>query len=122
MLSSTFWTEPHFTGVVLILGALLFLGGASLYTPIKDEKGSFIFGLPPESGCASSSLTRVCGCGPRSSSSAGSWRRFWAGHAHYAVVGRRGSSVLTPGSDLIAFAFGAVLWVISLLIGNLLLL
>jgi hypothetical protein len=39
MLSSPFWTEPHFTGVVLILGALLFLGGASLYTPIKDEIG-----------------------------------------------------------------------------------
>ena len=47
MLSSSFGTEPHFTGVVLILGALLFLGGASLYTPIKDEIGSFIFGLPP---------------------------------------------------------------------------
>ncbi len=47
MLSSIFWTEPRFTGVVLILGSLLFGGGGGLYWPIKDEKGSFIFGLPP---------------------------------------------------------------------------
>jgi hypothetical protein len=40
LLSSTFWTASHFTGVVLILGALLFGIGGGLYTPIKDEKGS----------------------------------------------------------------------------------
>ncbi len=39
MLSSTFWTEPHFTGITLILGCLLF-GGGYLYWLIKDEKGS----------------------------------------------------------------------------------
>jgi len=42
MPSSTFWTAPRFTGVVLILGCLLFGGSGWLYWPIKDEKGSFI--------------------------------------------------------------------------------
>ena len=42
-LSSTFWNEQHFTGIVLILGSLLFLAGAGMYWPIKDEIGSFVF-------------------------------------------------------------------------------
>jgi len=44
---NSLWIAPRFTGVVLIVGCLLFGIGGSLYTPIKDEKGSFIFGLPP---------------------------------------------------------------------------
>jgi hypothetical protein len=39
MLSRTFWTVHHFTGITLILGAPPF-GSAYLYWPIKDEKGS----------------------------------------------------------------------------------
>ena len=40
MLSSILWTAHYFTGVVLIPGALLFLCGAGLYLPIKDESGT----------------------------------------------------------------------------------
>ena len=45
MVSSTFWTEYHFTGLALILGGLLFLVGA--FMPLRDKKGAFIYGLPP---------------------------------------------------------------------------
>ena len=113
MLSSTFWTTPRFTSVVLILGTLLFGSGAGLYLPIKDEKGSFIFGPPPRE-----------------------WLRLVFDHPGL----RQGSTILLISGvvvtilglamftsllgdagdrnflqlGLIAFAFGAVLWVISL--------
>ena len=35
MLSNIVWTEHRFTGIVLILGSLLFGGGGWLYWPIK---------------------------------------------------------------------------------------
>jgi len=44
--SSTFWTEHHFAGLALILGALLFLRGAGLYTAVRDTKGNLIEPLP----------------------------------------------------------------------------
>ncbi len=48
MLSSTFWTGHRFTGLVLILGALLFLVGAGLYggMTLREKKGTMIFWLP----------------------------------------------------------------------------
>jgi hypothetical protein len=45
MVSSTFWTEYHFTGLALILGGLMFSVGA--FMPLRDKKGAFIYGLPP---------------------------------------------------------------------------
>ncbi len=112
-MKSTFWTEPHFTGLALILGALLFLCGAGLYTAIRDTKGNLIFGLPPRE-----------------------WLRVVFDHPHLwrwatllfmcgVVVTILGLALLTTllldAGDrafsplaLIAFAFGAVLWVIHL--------
>ncbi len=113
MLSSTFWTEPHFTGITLILGTLLFSVGGGLYTPIKDEQGSFIFGLPPRE------WLRLVFAHPRL------WR--WATILFISgvVVTVLGLAMLTSllrdtgdrafsQLGLIAFLFGAVLWVISL--------
>jgi hypothetical protein len=45
MVSSTLWTEYHFTGLALILGGLLFSVGA--FMPLRDKKGALIYGLPP---------------------------------------------------------------------------
>jgi hypothetical protein len=45
MMKSTFWTQRRFTGITLIIGCLLFLAGASM--PLVDKKGNFIYGLPP---------------------------------------------------------------------------
>jgi hypothetical protein len=113
MLNSAFWTEPRFTGVVLILGCLLFGGGGWLYWPIKDEKGAFIFGLPPRG------WLRLVFAHPRL------WRWGTILFISGVVVTILGlamfTSLLRDAGDrtfsqlgLIAFAFGAVLWVISL--------
>ncbi len=45
MLHRTFWTERRFTGLTLLLGALLFLAGA--FMPVTDSKGTTIYALPP---------------------------------------------------------------------------
>jgi hypothetical protein len=111
--SSTFWTERHFTGLALILGALLFLCGAGLYTAVRDTKGSLIFGLPPRE-----------------------WLRVVFDHPHLwqlatilfisgVIVTVLGLALLTTlfrdaGDQmfsqlgLVAFVFGAVLWIIHL--------
>ena len=113
MLSSTFWTAPRFTGVVLILGCLVFGGGGWLCSLIKDEKGSFIFGLPPREW-----LPLVFDH-PRL------WRWGTILFISGVVVTILGlamfTSLLRDAGDrtfsllgLIAFAFGSVLWVISL--------
>ena len=47
MLTDAYWTQAHVAGITVIVGCLLFGSGAWLYWPIKDEKGSFIFGQPP---------------------------------------------------------------------------
>ena len=113
MISSTLWTEHHLTGITLILSALLFLCGAGLYTAIRDTKGNLIFGLPPRE------WLRVVFDHPRL------WR--WATILFISgvIVTILGLAMLTTlfwdAGDrafsplgLIAFAFGAVLWVIHL--------
>ena len=45
-MNRAFWTQCRFAGITLILGALLFFGGASL--PVTDPKGTFIYSLPPQ--------------------------------------------------------------------------
>jgi len=53
MLHRTFWTLRRFTGIVLILGGVLFVGSAWIPltlgppTPLTDSKGTFIYLLPP---------------------------------------------------------------------------
>jgi len=54
MLHRTFWTWRPFTGIVLILGGVLFQGSAWIPltigppTPLTDSKGTFIYLLPPQ--------------------------------------------------------------------------
>jgi hypothetical protein len=45
MLHRTFWTERRFTGMALLLGAVLFLVAA--FRPITDSKGTPVYFLPP---------------------------------------------------------------------------
>jgi hypothetical protein len=113
MLSSVFWNEYRFTGIVLILGSLVFGGGGWLYWPIKDEKGSFIFGQPPREW-----LRLVF-----------EHQRLWrwgtilfmsgvvvtmVGLALFTNLLRDAGDQVFSQVGLIAFAFGAVLWVITL--------
>jgi hypothetical protein len=113
MLSSTFWAQSRSNGLVLILGALLVLGGASLYGAIRDVKGNLIFGLPPRE------WLRLVFDHPRL------WRWVTILFISGAVVTILGlamfTSLLRDAGDrafsplgLIAFLFGAVLWVTSL--------
>jgi len=53
VLHRTFWTWRRFTGIVLILGGVLFQGSAWIpltigSTPLTDSKGTFIYLLPPQ--------------------------------------------------------------------------
>lgn len=53
MLHRTFWTWRRFTGIVLILGGVLFQGSAWIPltlgpTTLTDSKGTFIYSLPPQ--------------------------------------------------------------------------
>jgi hypothetical protein len=54
MLHRTFWTQRRFTGLVLILGGVLFLGSAWIPltigppTPLTDSQGIAIYLLPPQ--------------------------------------------------------------------------
>lgn len=111
MASNTFWTEPHFTGIVLILGSLLFLGGAGL-TP-RDEQGTFIFSLPQRA-----QLLLIA-----------KHVRLWKWSASFFISGvvvtllglvllaslfREAGDRFFALPGLIAFGFGAVLWVIHL--------
>ncbi len=112
-MSSTFWNERHFTGLALILGALLFLCGACLYTVIRDTKGNFIFGLSPRE------WLRVVFDHPRL------WR--WAtlllisgvivtvlGLAMLTTLFQDAGEQVFSLLGLVAFVFGAVLWIIHL--------
>ena len=111
MLHRTFWTERRFTGMTLLLGALLFLAGASM--PVTDSKGTTIYALPPREHLlvvfAHSML----------------WQ--WAsilfisgtivtilGLALLATQLRDAGDRAFSQLGLIAFVFGAVLWVIIL--------
>ncbi len=112
-MSSIFWTEHHFTGLALILGSLLFLSGAGLYTAVRDTKGNLIFGLPPRE------WLRVVIDHPRL------WR--WAtllftcgvivtvlGLAMLTTLFRDAGDQVFSQLGLVAFVFGAVLWIIHL--------
>ena len=54
MLHRTSWTWRPFTGIVLILGGILFLGSAWIPltigppAPLTDSKGTSIYSLPPQ--------------------------------------------------------------------------
>ncbi len=115
MLSSTFWTQSRFTGIALILGALLFLGGAGLYwgMTLREKKGTMIFWLPQRE-----QLILIFDR-PRL------WQ--WATILFISgvVVTILGLTLLTmllrdardwafSQLGLVAFVFGAVLWVIHL--------
>ena len=110
-MSSTFWTEPHFTGIALMLGSLLFLGGAGM-TP-RDEQGTFIYSLPQRA-----QLLLIA-----------KHTRLWKWSASFCISGvvvtllglallasllREAGDRLFSLPGLIAFGFGAVLWVIHL--------
>lgn len=111
MLRSTFWTYQHFTGLALILGSLLFFVGAGM--PLRDQKGAFIYGLPPQE------WLRVIFDHPVL------WQ--WANMLFIsgvvltilgltlltALFREAGDRAFSP-VGLVAFAFGAVLWVINL--------
>jgi len=110
-MKSTFWTQRRFTGITLIVGCLLFLAGTPM--PLTDTKGNFIYGLPPQE------WLRVIFDHPVL------WQ--WANILFISgvVVTILGLAMLTSllrdAGDrtfsqlgLIAFAFGAVLWVIIL--------
>jgi hypothetical protein len=79
MLHRTFWTQRRFTGIVLIVGGVLFLGSAWIPltigppTPLTDSKGTFIYSLPPRPCWGSSCITRCSGGGPMRSSWAAPW-------------------------------------------------
>ncbi len=111
MMKSTFWTQRRFTAIALIVGCLLFLVGASM--PLTDTKGNFIWGLPPRE------WLRVIFAHP----TLWQWNNilFISG----VVVTILGLILLTmlfrDAGDrafsqlgLVAFVFGAVLWVIIL--------
>jgi hypothetical protein len=105
----TLWTERRLTGTTLILGAVLFLIGAVM--PLTDAKGNFIYSLPPQQ------WLRVIFDHPFL------WQ--WANMLFISgvVVTVLGfvmlTSLLRDAGDrafsllgLIAFVFGAVLWVL----------
>lgn len=109
MLFRAFWTERRLTGTTLILGAVLFLIGAVM--PLTDAKGNFIYSLPPQQ------WLRVIFDHPL----------LWQGanmlFISGVVVTILGlvmlTSLLRDAGDrafsmlgLIAFVFGAVLWVL----------
>ena len=108
----TVWTPPHVTGIVLLL-TIVFIPGTALYMAVKDKGGPIIFGQPPHE------WLRLVHEHPRP------W--FWATISFIGaiLVTLFGLCLLAgllhdagdPGfSDvgLLAFAVGAVLWVIHL--------
>lgn len=106
------WTANHVTGAMLVL-SILFAPGISLYMLVRDKNGAMIFGQPPHE------WLRLVHEHPRP------W--FWATLSFIGAILTtlfgldllagllRGAS--DPGFSevgLVAFAFGAVLWVILL--------
>lgn len=106
------WSTAHVAGVVLIL-SILFLLGASLYMVVKDQGGPMIFGQPPRE------WLRLVYEHPRP------W--FWATRSFLGAILSTlfGLDLLAgllrgagdPGFSaigLVAFACGAVLWIVHL--------
>ena len=111
MWKSTVWTHRRCTGSVLILGCVLFQGGASL--PVKDSTGTYIYGLPPQQWLGVVSLHPTL------------W--WWAsvlflsgtfvtllGFAQLTMLLRGAGDQAFSSLGLIALVVGAVLWVIVL--------
>lgn len=108
----TVWTLPHLTGIVLVL-TIVFIPGIALYMRVKDKHGQVIFGQPPHE------WLRLVDEHPRP------W--FWAtisfiGAILVTLFGLNlFAGLLQDAGDpgfadvgLLAFAVGAVLWVIHL--------
>lgn len=104
---------PHIAGALLILGCFTVMFGASFYMFVKDPNGPVIFGQPPRE------WLRLVG------EHADMWT--WATIPFMAgpivtVLGFAGLQTLLRGAGdqgygqlgLMAFAFGAALWVINL--------
>ncbi len=112
MNSSVIWTANHVTGIVLAL-SVVFAPGIALYMRVRDKHGPIIFGQPPRE------WLRLIHEHPRP------WR--WATLSFIGAILTTlfGLDLLSDllrdagdpgfsGIGLIAFAFGAVLWVIQL--------
>jgi len=106
------WLVNHVTGVTLVLSAI-FAPGVSLYMRVKDKGGPMIFGQPPRE------WLRLVHEHPRP------WRWATISFIGAILVTLLGldllSGLLRAAGDhgfseagLLAFAFGAVLWVIML--------
>ncbi len=110
MLHRTFWTERRFTGMTLLLGAVLFLAGASM--PVTNSKGNIIYSLPPREYLLVVSAHSML------------WQ--WAsilfisgtivtilGLVLLATQLRDAGDRAFSSLGLLAFVFGAVLWIID---------
>ncbi len=106
------WTASHVTGAILIM-ATIFAPGVSLYMRVKDKNGPMIFGQPPHE------WLRLVHEHPRP------WRWATISFISAILVTLFGLDLLSgllrgagdPGFSeigLLAFAFGAALWVIFL--------
>jgi|SRR6266699_6564444 hypothetical protein len=111
MLHRTFWTERRFTGMTLLVGAVLFLAGVSM--PVTNSKGTIIYSLPP----------REYLLGILAHSTLWQWANILfisgtivtiLGLALLATQLRDAGDRAFSQLGLITFVFGAVLWVIIL--------
>ena len=106
------WTPPHVAGIILVL-SIVFIPGIALYMLVKDKHGPIIFGQPPHE------WLRLVHEHPRP------W--FWATFSFIGAIlvtlfglGLLANLLRAAGDPgfadvgLLAFAVGAVLWVIHL--------
>ena len=113
MLDTAIWTSQRLTGATLILGCVLFVTGAGIYSLMRDQQGTLIFGLPPRAWAL------LVFAHPRI------WR--WAtllfiagalvtlvGLAQLTMLLRAASDPAFASLALLASAIGAVLWLIHL--------
>lgn len=112
MNATTFWTANHVTGAILVL-TIIFAPGVQLYMRVKDKNGPMIFGQPPRE------WLRLVHEHPRP------WRWATISFIGAILVTLLGLDLLAgllrgagdPGfaeAGLLAFAAGAMLWVIFL--------
>jgi hypothetical protein len=113
MPASELLSTPHVAGVLLIVGSILFLSGAGSYAFVRDKGGPMIFGQPPREW-----LRLVV-------EHQGLWRQATILFITGVIVTLLGLTLLgalfrgagDPGYSqvgLLAFIFGAVMWVINL--------
>lgn len=106
------WTPEHVTGAILVL-AVIFAPGVSLYMLVKDKNGTVIFGQPPQE------WLRLIREHPRAwrwatISFIGAFLVTLAGLALLAGLLREAGDPGLSAVGLLAFAFGTMLWVIIL--------